>query len=204
MWSVVPVEKFPQKTHTIIEEFIMSVAEKIQEEAIQNLVEPRFERIGGIEYAMSSPGYKHQTVLLAIGAQLREKLSKHGCMPIIAPFDVYPLYDQGDENTFVQPDIFAACDKSKLGENCYNGAPRFIIEILSSNRSYDMITKLNLYQRAGVAEYWMVDPEEKIITTLELSNGSYLYHSYGGEQEVPLASIPGCTIDFNKVFEPQA
>jgi Uma2 family endonuclease len=179
----------------------MAVAERIQEETIQNLVEERFERIGGIEYAMSSPGYKHQTVLLAIGAQLREKLSKHGCMPIIAPFDVYPLYDQGDEDTFVQPDIFAACDKSKLKENRYNGAPRFIIEILSSNRSYDMITKLNLYQKAGVTEYWMVDTEEKIITVLELSNGSYLYHSYGAEKEVPLISIPGCTVDFSKVFE---
>ncbi|MDR1444066.1 MAG: Uma2 family endonuclease [Treponema sp.] len=179
----------------------MATAERIQEETIGNLVEPRFERIGGVEYAMSSPGYKHQTVLLAIGVQLREKLSKYGCMPIIAPFDVYPLYDQGDENTFVQPDIFAVCDKSKLGENRYNGAPRFIIEILSSNRSYDMITKLNLYQKAGVAEYWMVDTEEKIITVLELSNGSYLYHSYGAGQEVPLVSVPGCTIDFNRVFE---
>jgi Uma2 family endonuclease len=179
----------------------MAVAERIQEETIQTLVEPRFELIGGIEYAMSSPGYKHQITAGRLFGQLDAQLSKHGCMPIIAPFDVYPLYDQGDENTFVQPDIFAACDKSKLGENRYNGAPRFVIEILSSNRSYDMITKLNLYQKAGVAEYWMVDPEEKIITALELSNGSYLYHSYGAEKEIPLISIPGCTIDFSKVFE---
>jgi Uma2 family endonuclease len=185
-----------------IEGVYMATAEKIQEEAVQSLVEPRFERIGGIEYAMSSPGYKHQTALLAIGSQLREKLSKYGCVPIIAPFDVYPLYDQGDEDSFVQPDIFAACDKSKLGENRYNGPPRFIIEILSSNRSYDMITKLNLYQKAGVPEYWMVDTEEKIITVLELSKGSYIYHSYGAEKEVPLLSIPGCTIDFSRVFDP--
>jgi Uma2 family endonuclease len=178
----------------------MADAQEFQEKDTSVLVEPRFERIGGVEYAMSSPGYKHQTVLLAIGSQLREKLSPSGCMPIVAPFDVYPLYDQGDRNTFVQPDVFVLCDRSKLQENHYNGAPRFIVEILSSNRSYDMITKLNLYQKAGVEEYWMVDPEEKIISVLVLSNGTYTYHNYNAEKEVSLVSIPGCVVDFSKVF----
>jgi Uma2 family endonuclease len=178
----------------------MADAHGFQEKANPGLVEPRLERIGGVEYAMSSPGYKHQTVLLAIGAQLREKLSSSGCMPIVAPFDVYPLYDQGDRDTFVQPDIFILCDHSKLQENRYNGAPKFIVEILSTNRSYDMITKLNLYQKAEVEEYWMVDPEEKIISVLVLSNGTYTYHNYNAEKEVSLVSIPGCAVDFSKVF----
>jgi Uma2 family endonuclease len=134
----------------------MALAEKIQEETGTYLVEPRFERIGGIEYAMSSPGYRHQTVLLAIGVQLREQLTPSGCIPIVAPFDVYILYDKGDRDTLVQPDIFTVCDRSKLRENRYEGAPGFIIEILSSNRSHDMVTKLNLYQKAGVAEYWQI------------------------------------------------
>jgi Uma2 family endonuclease len=173
------------------------------EKAASGLVEPRFERIGGTEYAMSSPGYKHQIMAGRLFGQLDAQLSKHGCMPIIAPFDVYPLYDQGERDTFVQPDIFVLCDRSKLQENRYNGAPKFIVEILSSNRSYDMITKLNLYQKAGVEEYWMVDlinPEEKIVSVLVLSNGTYTYHNYNAEKEVPLVSIPGCAVDFSKVF----
>jgi Uma2 family endonuclease len=116
---------------------------------------------------------------------------------------VYPLFDQGDENSFVQPDIFIVCDRSKLQENRYNGAPQFIIEILSSNRSHDMVTKLNLYQEAGVAEYWMVDiinPEERILTVLELHKGAYIYHTYPADREVPLLSVPSCVIDFGKVF----
>jgi Uma2 family endonuclease len=177
----------------------MSDAERIPDETSQDLVERRFERIGGVEYAMSSPGYKHQSALLAIGAQLREKLSPFGCMPIIAPFDVHPLYELGDEDTFVQPDIFVICDRSKLEENRYNGAPKFIIEILSSNRSHDMVAKLNLYQRAGVEEYWMVDLTASVVSVLELANGMR-YHSYTADQEVPLISIPGCTVDFSKVF----
>jgi len=181
--------------------------------------EPRFERIFGKEYAMSSPGYKHQITAGRLFAQLDAQLSKHNCKTIVAPFDVYPLYEKGDTYTLVQPDVFLACDKSKLKDNRYNGAPKFIIEILSSNRYHDMVTKLNLYEKAGVSEYWMIDPEEQIISALVMAeslpdsednpeqlklvkwNGKYIYHSYTKEDEVPLSVIPGCTIDFKKVFE---
>ena len=189
----------------------MFVAEKF--ETNYELVEPRFERIGSTEYAMASPGYKHQNVLLGIGAQLREKLQASGCMTIVAPFDVYLLYDKGDQYTLVQPDIFIACDRSKLQDNCYNGPPQFIIEILSTNRSHepqpspqgegsplDMITKLNLYEKAGVGEYWIIDPETQIISVMELIDNRYAIRSYSGEDEVPLVTIPGCTVDFKKIF----
>ena len=185
---------------TVMEDYAISVAERLPVESY-DLTEPRIERIGRTEYAMSSPGYKHQNVLLAIGAQLREKLRASGCMIIVAPFDVYPLYDKDDEYTLVQPDIFTACDRSRLQDNRYNGAPKFIVEILSANRSHDMITKLNLYEEAGVSEYWIIDPVEQIISALELINGRYVFHAYDGDDEVPLASIPGCTVDFKKVFE---
>jgi Uma2 family endonuclease len=177
----------------------MQVAEKLEEN--DDLIEPRFERIGSTEYAMSSPGYKHQITAGRLFAQLDAKLSAHQCMPIIAPFDVYPLYDKGDEYTLVQPDIFTACDRSKLQDKRYNGAPQFIIEILSTNRSHDMITKLYLYAKAGVSEYWIIDPEAQTISALELVNGEYVVTDYSGEDDVPLASIPGCAVDFRKVFE---
>jgi Uma2 family endonuclease len=166
-----------------------------------DLIESRFERIGSTEYAMSSPGYKHQIAAGRLFAQLDTKLSTHECMTLVAPFDVYPLYDKSDEYTLVQPDIFTVCDRSRLQDKRYNGAPRFIIEILSTNRSHDMLTKLNLYEKAGVSEYWIIDPEEQVITALELIDGKYFVRSYSGEAEVPLASIPGCTVDFKKVFE---
>ena len=180
--------------------FILEAEEKAPE-SYSDLVERRFERIGHTEYAMSSPGYKHQICAGRIFSQLDTQLSKHGCMAIVAPFDVYVLFDKDDDSTFIQPDIFTACDKSKLHDNRYNGAPKFIIEILSANRSHDMITKLNLYEKAGVNEYWMVDTEEKIISVLVLTSGRYVYKAFSGEDEIPLASIPGCAIDFKKVFE---
>ena len=167
---------------------------------VRSLEEPRFERIFGTEYAMSSPGYKHQITAGRLFTQLDKQLSVHNCKTIVAPFDVYPLYEQGDKYTLVQPDIFLACDQSKLKENSYNGVPKFIIEILSSNRSHDMVTKLNLYEKAGVDEYWIVDPEEQIIMALEFRDGKYIYDSFSGEDDVPLFTIPGCVVEFKKVF----
>lgn len=60
--------------------------------------------------------------------------------------------------------MFVACNPDFFTENEYVGAPDFIIEILSpSNKSHDMITKLNLYMNSGVKEYWIVDPMENRI-----------------------------------------
>ena len=79
-----------------------------------------------------------------------------------APFDV-KLSDQ--PLTIVQPDIMVICDKDKLdGKRC-NGAPDFIIEIVSpGNPSDDYIRKAYYYKNAGVREYWIVDPRRKIVT----------------------------------------
>ncbi|MCL2762002.1 MAG: Uma2 family endonuclease [Treponema sp.] len=162
----------------------------------------RLEQIDGIEYAMNSPGYKHQMAAGRILAQLNAQLSNPQYVIKAAPFDVFPLYDQGDKKTLVQPDIFIVCNCSKLHNNRYNGAPQFIIEILSSNRSHGMVTKLNLYKQAGVTEYWIIDPEDHIIIALELIAREYFHRAYSGKSTVSLASVPGCAVDFKKVFEP--
>jgi Uma2 family endonuclease len=179
----------------------MALAEKIQSEDAQGLVEPRFEYIYGVEYAMGSPGYLHQSILLGLGAQLRGKLAPHGCEVFIAPFDVYPLYDKGDEFTFVQPDIFIACDRAKLKGSRYNGVPRFIIEILSSNRYHDTVLKFNLYQKAGVEEYWILDPEEKTVSAFGLSTEGYTTRAFFAEKEASLTSIPGLSVNFEGLFD---
>jgi len=167
----------------------------------ESLVEPRFEVIGGEVYAMSAPGFLHQRAVLGIGTQLDTRLAAHGCAVVIAPFDVYPLADQGDELTLVQPDVFIACDRGRLRGDRYRGAPRFIVEVLSSNRSHDMLLKVNLYRRAGVEEYWIVDAEARVVITLTLTNGEYVTRMYPADREVPLASVPGCAVDFGRVFE---
>ena len=62
------------------------------------------------------------------------------------------------DDTVVVPDVSVICDPEKLdGKRC-NGAPDWVVEVLSTNRSNDLIDKLGLYQKYGVREYWIVDP----------------------------------------------
>lgn len=124
----------------------------------------RAEVFDGIVYDMASPSQIHQTLSMELSNTLYNYLKnkKGSCQVFSAPFDVKlsarPL-------TIVQPDIMVIRDKNKLdGKRC-NGAPDFIIEIVSpANPSDDYIRKLYHYKNAGVREYWIVDPRRKIVT----------------------------------------
>lgn len=118
---------------------------------------------GQISY-MSSPSQSHQTILTELLVSIRNYLRRKGgeCQVFPAPFDVKL---SGRPLTIVQPDLMIVCDKDKLdGKRC-NGAPDFIIEIVSpGNPSDDYIRKLYYYKNAGVREYWIVDPRRKTVT----------------------------------------
>lgn len=126
--------------------------------------EKRAEVFDGIVYDMASPSQIHQTLSMELSNILYNyiKSKKESCQVFSAPFDV-KLSDQ--PLTIVQPDIMVICDKDKLdGKRC-NGAPDFIIEIVSpSNPSDEYIRKLYYYKNAGVREYWIVDPRRKTVT----------------------------------------
>ncbi|MBQ1994238.1 MAG: Uma2 family endonuclease, partial [Lachnospiraceae bacterium] len=123
----------------------------------------RVEVFDGIVYDMASPSQEHQTISMELSTILNTyiKGKKGSCRVFHAPFDV-KLSDQ--PLTIVQPDLMIICDKDKLdGKKC-NGAPDFIIEIISpSNPSDDYIRKLYYYKNAGVREYWIVDPRRKTV-----------------------------------------
>ena len=126
--------------------------------------EKRAEVFDGIVYDMASPSQIHQALSMELSNILYNymKSKKKSCQVFSAPFDV-KLSDQ--PLTIVQPDIMVICNKDKLdGKRC-NGAPDFIIEIVSpGNPSDDYIRKLYYYKNAGVREYWIVDPRRKTVT----------------------------------------
>lgn len=113
---------------------------------------------------MDIPSQDHQTISMELSTILNTYLkSKNGpCRVFHAPFDV-KLNDT--PLTIIQPDLMIVCDKRKLdGKRC-NGAPDFIIEIVSpGNPSDDYIRKLYHYKNAGVREYWIVDSRRKTVT----------------------------------------
>ena len=97
------------------------------------------------------------------------------CKLLAAPFDVVFKNEKGIEDSVVQPDICVVCDPKKLenDKRCL-GAPDLIIEILSpGNTKKEMRYKYELYEEAGVYEYWVVRPIDKEITQFVLENGKY-------------------------------
>lgn len=118
----------------------------------------------------------------------------------IAPFDVRLNADNTDD-TVVQPDVFVVCDKSKLDGKSCKGVPDMIIEVLSpSSLGRDKVLKFNKYQKAGVLEYWIVDPEGRNVTVHVLKNGEYMSKAYGDEETAPVNVLDGCQINLREVF----
>ncbi len=139
--------------------------EMITLEQYENLPENRrVEVFENVVYDMASPSQIHQTLSMELSNIIYNyiKNKKGLCQVFHAPFDV-KLSDK--PFTIVQPDIMVICDKDKLdGKRC-NGAPDFIIEIVSpSNPADDYIRKLYYYKNYGVREYWIVDPRRRTVT----------------------------------------
>jgi Uma2 family endonuclease len=88
-----------------------------------------------------------------------------------------------------------------LDDRGCNGAPDFIIEIISpSNARHDWIVKFSKYREVGVREYWIVDPEERVISAYVLQDGQYIAANYGDTATVPITILPGYIIDLKTVF----
>jgi Uma2 family endonuclease len=77
-----------------------------------------------------------------------------------------------------------------------------VIEILSPSTSrYDRIVKFQRYRKAGVREYWIVDPEEQSLVVYVLKNNEYVASTYEDTDTVRLAVLPGCAIDLAGIFK---
>jgi len=137
----------------------------------------RIELLRGFIKKMSpAPSRRHQSISFNLTMKIGNMFNLKSCQVFIAPFDVrLPIPSAKKDNTVVQPDICIICDISKLDDHGCNGAPDLIVEILSpGNSKHDADTKFRLYEEAGVQEYWMVEPEEKLVFIYTLQNGIYI------------------------------
>ena len=162
--------------------------------------EKRIEVFDGIVYDMASPSQIHQTILTELLVSLRNYIRGKGgnCSVFPAPFDV-KLNDK--PLTIVQPDIMLVCDKDKLdGKRC-NGAPDFIIEIVSpGNPSDDYIRKAYYYKNYSVREYWIVDPKRRMIT-VNYFEGDLLNIQYSFESTIKVNIYDDLLINFSDISD---
>ncbi|MCX7048218.1 MAG: Uma2 family endonuclease [Candidatus Sumerlaeota bacterium] len=169
----------------------------------------RWELIEGVAYCMSpAPMRKHQGVSAELLTQIRVFLRGKRCKVYGAPFDVrlQDYEDQPDEEVpnVVQPDIVVVSDRKKLDEKGCRGGPDLVIEILSpSTASHDQVRKTSLYEKHGVREYWIVDPDQQCITVRVLSEDGRFDKPqvYNGSGTLVVAVLPELIIDLDSVFE---
>ena len=167
----------------------------------------RWELIDGVAYDMSpAPRVAHQRILMELGRQFATWLRGKPCQIFPAPFDVR-LPEAGESDalveTVVQPDLTVICDKRTLDEAGYRGAPELVVEILSpSTAQKDLKIKFARYERAGVKEYWIVEPEGKTVQIFTLGADGL----YGRPQlfvpgdMAPVGIFPELEIDLTEVF----
>lgn len=169
----------------------------------------RVELIKGKIFKMSpAPNISHQSVSGNFFGILYNIFQSKQCRLFSAPFDVV-LLDKKKSTpekeifTIVQPDLCIICDEEKLadGKKCI-GAPDLIIEILSpGNTEKEMNIKFDLYEEAGVLEYWMVSPEEKSVLMYVLQNGKYIGLKPFSESQILTSTVfSEIEIDLKKVF----
>ena len=166
----------------------------------------RYELYNGQPVAMASPSDVHQLICAELLRQFANYLVGKHCKVFPAPFDVRLFEVEGDSpddvDTVLQPDLMVVCDSNKVDRHGVHGAPDLVIEILSpATAQYDRLVKFNLYERAGVREYWIVDPSTRTVCVYTLEDGAY--HAavvYSSDLSAPVGVLDDCNIDLSTVF----
>lgn len=159
----------------------------------------RWELIDGEGYDMTpAPSFGHQRIAIRIVTLLETRLQGGECVVGVAPLDVVL-----SDHDVVQPDVFVVCDRSKITGAGIRGAPDLAVEILSPSTALkDRREKRVLYQRYGVREYLLVDPEGGYVEHLVLGeDGSYGTRAVLGPTDtIVLQSLNGLEIHLADVF----
>ena len=139
------------------------------------------EVIDNVLYMSPAPKYTHQALVALLARKIGNYFeTRNFGEVIISPIDVYFENLQ----SAVQPDVLVLLHTNRhiLKDDGYlHGAPDVIVEVLSEDKKRDLVRKKSLYERAGVKEYFAVDPENREITCWVLKEKTYhkSYTDYG-------------------------
>jgi Uma2 family endonuclease len=162
----------------------------------------RCELIGGDIFLRSPPVTSHQRVLSRLFLKLSAFLEGKTGEIYTPPFSLRlaPKEDLSDDTVF-QPDIIVVRDTTKISGHSCIAAPDMVIEILCSfSEPIDRTIKFNAYQKAGIQEYWLADPDIKTLQVCVLENGSYTVSRYTIADTAPVNFLPGCEINLETIF----
>ncbi len=170
------------------------------------------EKINDIIYDMSpSPGYRHCIVNGNIYRIIGNGLKNSMCFASMENLDF--KYHPEENDDYVCPDIMIVCDRKHLKGSAYGGTPRFIAETLSNaTAKRDRTEKKDIYEKAGVEEYWIVSPQGSV-EIYYLESGKYILEQnymlqndkededYNGKTEICLRAFPQIKMTLGEIFE---
>ena len=152
------------------------------------------------EYYMAPPSMHHEALVRELVKRIGNYIDEKGgdCEVFPAPFGVRL---HAEDSNIVEPDITVVCDRDKLSEQGCTGAPDWVIEITSpSTASMDYVKKRELYTNAGVREYWIVDPNNRIVMIYK-SDEPMRNESFTFEDTVKVGIYEDFSIDFKAITE---
>jgi Uma2 family endonuclease len=160
---------------------------------IDRTTQERVELIFGDIYMMAGASAEHQDVVLNLAYAFKSiPKESRNCTPRIAPYDI--KFDINGDRSVVQPDVMLFCQDDAL--------PCAIFEVLSPSTAYkDMTVKKELYERAGVREYFLVNIEHKVVEKFRLDGQAYVYDkTYGADEQMPVMCMQA-EIEVDAIFE---
>ena len=169
--------------------------------------EERLELFRGKVFKLAAPNTKHQVISMKLQLRIGSFLEKQPCFFFVAPFDVrLPVKNRKKDNeitTVVQPDLGIVCDASKIDERGCCGAPDLVVEILSpGNSQKEVQLKFELYEEAGVKEYWIINPvEENIVVFILNEDGKFGGGKMYAGKTISPHFIPELKIQVRDIFK---
>jgi Uma2 family endonuclease len=168
----------------------------------------KLELIKGRIFRMSpAPSSNHQRISGKLHGRLFNFFEPHSGNLFAAPFDVRLLDKKkstkdNDIYTVVQPDLCVICDDNKIDERGAIGAPDLVIEILSpGNSNKEMKYKFDLYEEAGVLEYWIVNPADKTVFIYILKDNQFIgMHPLIEEDKIQSKLFPDLDFKLESIF----
>ncbi len=170
------------------------------------------EKINGVIYDMSpTPEFKHGIINSNIHGGIKHSLKNSLCLVFMENLDFKYHPDVNDD--YVCPDIMIVCDRKYLKGSFYSGIPKLIVETLSpSTAKRDRTEKKDIYEQAGVEEYWIVSPQGAV-EIYYLENGKYILEQnyilqsneeeedYNVDLEISLREFPHIKMTLGEIFE---
>lgn len=160
----------------------------------------QYELIGGELILVPSPKTRHQRISGRLYRIIADFATKNNLGELLyAPIDV--VLSETDKP---QPDIMFISNERLdiIAEDNIKGAPDLVIEVLSqSTAKYDRVEKNRMYYKYGVKEYWVVDPEIKVIEVYTAGEKNWIIAgTYDNKEVLESPLLPGLQINLADVF----